>query len=310
MRATIRSMSSPLTFSTVAMLTLAPLLWAGNAIVGRLVHDLISPFTLNLLRWCLAFVVLLPLAAHVLRKNSAMWHCWKQYALLGVLGIGSYNALLYLALKTSSPLNVTLVSSSMPIWMLLIGRIWFGTPIGARQAVGALLSVLGVAVVLSRGSLQQLLGLHLVPGDGFMLLATIVWSVYSWLLARSGQNMPGQDAIRSDWAGFLMAQLIFGIAWSAVITGGEAAMGAFVLEPSWTLAAAMLFIVIGPAILAYRFWGEGVKRAGPATAGFFANLIPLFTALLSIPILGDVPQLYHAAAFALIVGGIIVSSRK
>lgn len=292
------------------MLTLAPLLWAGNAIVGRLIHDLISPFALNLVRWCIALLVLLPWAGYVLRKNSAMWSSWKQYALLGVLGIGSYNALLYLALKTSSALNVTLVGSSMPIWMLLIGRIWFGTPISGRQAAGALLSVIGVAVVLSRGDAQQLLSLQLVPGDWFILLATIVWSLYSWLLSRSGQNMPGQEAIRSDWAGFLMAQLLFGVAWSAVITGGEVALGGFVLVPSWPLAAAMLFIVLGPAILAYRCWGEGVRRAGPATAGFFANLIPLFTALLSIPVLGEVPQLYHGLAFALIVGGIVVSSRR
>ena len=292
------------------MLTMAPLLWAGNAIVGRLVHDLISPFTLNLLRWCIAFVLLLPWAAYVLRKNSAIWQCWKQYAWLGILGIGSYNALLYLALKTSSPINVTLVGSSMPIWMLLIGRLCFGTAIGKRQAIGAVLSVLGVAIVLSRGDMSQLLGLHLVPGDWFILLATIVWSFYSWLLSRSAQNMPGQEAIRADWMGFLMAQMLFGIAWSAVITGGEIWAGEFFFHPSWTLAAAMLFIVIGPAILAYRFWGEGVKRAGPATAGFFANLIPLFTALLSIPILGETPQLYHGLAFALIVGGIVVSSRK
>ena len=303
-------MSSPLTFSTVAMLAMAPLLWAGNAIVGRLVHDLISPFTLNLLRWCLAFVVLLPLAAHVLRKNSAIWQCWKQYALLGLLGIGCYNGLLYLALKTSSPLNVTLVSSSMPIWMLLIGRLCFGIPVSLRQALGALLSMVGVAVVLSRGDWQVLLHLHLVPGDWFMLLATIVWSFYSWQLARSGQTMPSQTEIRGDWAAFLMAQLVFGIGWSAMLAGGEAVAGATVLQPSWTLAAAMLFIVIGPAILAYRFWGEGVRRAGAATAGFFANLIPLFTALLSIPILGQVPQIYHALAFVLIVGGIVVSSRK
>lgn len=303
-------MSSPLTIGTAAMLTLAPLMWAGNAIVGRLVHDLISPFTLNLLRWCIAFVILLPWGGYVLRKNSAMWKCWKQYAVLGVLGIGCYNALLYLALKTSSAINVTLVGSSMPIWMLLIGRIWFGTAISGRQAVGALLSVLGVAVVLSRGDVNQLLGLHLVPGDWFILLATIVWSFYSWLLARSGQTMQGQESIRSNWVGFLMAQMLFGLAWSALITGGEAAVGDLVFVPSWQLAAAMLFIVIGPAILAYRFWGEGVRRAGPATAGFFANLIPLFTALLSIPVLGEVPQLYHALAFALIVGGIVVSSRK
>lgn len=261
-------MSSPLTIGTAAMLTLAPLMWAGNAIVGRLVHDLISPFTLNLLRWCIAFVILLPWGGYVLRKNSTMWKCWKQYAVLGVLGIGCYNALLYLALKTSSAINVTLVGSSMPIWMLLIGRIWFGTAISGRQAVGALLSVLGVAVVLSRGDVNQLLGLHLVPGDWFILLATIVWSFYSWLLARSGQTMQGQESIRSNWVGFLMAQMLFGIAWSALITGGEAAVGDLVFVPSWQLAAAMLFIVIGPAILAYRFWGEGVRRAGPATAGF------------------------------------------
>lgn len=292
------------------MLTLAPLLWAGNAIVGRLVHDAISPFTLNLVRWCLAFVLLLPLAGYVLRKNSAIWQCWKQYAVLGALGIGSYNALLYLALKTSSPLNVTLVGSSMPIWMLLIGRIWFGTRISARQAFGAVLSVLGVAIVLSRGDMEQLLKLQLVPGDWFMLLATIVWSLYSWLLARSAITMPSQTEVRSNWAAFLMAQMVFGIGWSAVLTGGEVAIGDFVFQPSWTLAASMLFIVIGPAILAYRFWGEGVRRAGPATAGFFANLIPLFTALLSIPILGQVPQIYHALAFTLIVGGIVVSSRK
>lgn len=310
MRATIRLMSSPLTFRTVALLTTAPLLWAGNAIVGRLVHDLISPFTLNLVRWLVAFAFLLPLAGYVLRKNSAIWQCWKQYAVLGILGIGCYNGLLYLALKTSSPLNVTLVGSSMPIWMLLIGRIWFGTAISGRQTLGAVLSVLGVAVVLSRGSLQQLLNFHLVPGDFFILLATVVWSVYSWLLARSNHTMQGQESVRSDWAAFLMAQLVFGLAWSALMLGGEAAVGAAYLEPSWGLAAAMLFIVLGPAILAYRCWGEGVRLAGPATAGFFGNLIPLFTALLSIPVLGDVPQLYHMAAFALIVGGIVVSSRK
>ena len=198
----------------------------------------------------------------------------------------------------------------MPIWMLLIGRIWFGTRISARQAFGAVLSVLGVAIVLSRGDIEQLLKLQLVPGDWFMLLATIVWSLYSWLLARSAITMPSQTEVRSNWAAFLMAQMVFGIGWSTVLVGGEVAMGDFVFQPSWTLAASMLFIVIGPAILAYRFWGEGVRRAGPATAGFFANLIPLFTALLSIPILGQVPQIYHALAFALIVGGIVVSSRK
>ena len=60
----------------------------------------------------------------------------------------------------------------------------------------------------------------------------------------------------------------------------------------------------------YRFWGLGVQRVGPGVAGFFANLTPLFAAVMSSLVLGDIPQTYHAIAFAMIVGGIVVSSRR
>ncbi|AIJ45123.1 hypothetical protein DJFAAGMI_02874 [Comamonas sp. PE63] len=299
-------MNSPLKPATVAMLSLAPALWAGNAIVGRLAHDLISPFALNFFRWCIAFVLLLPLAWRVLRRNSPIWPLWRQYMLLGLLGIGCYNALLYLALKTSTPLNVTLVSSSMPVWMLAIGRLCWGIRVSRRQMGGALLSVLGVAVVMSRGDWQTLLDLHFVPGDLFMVLATIAWAFYTWLLSRSS----GPQEVKSHWASFLLAQIVFGLLWSGLFTGGEALLGEFRLVPGWPLLGSLLFIAVGPAILAYRFWGMGVQRATPAIAGFFGNLIPLFTALLSIPVLGETPHLYHALAFALIVTGIVVSSRK
>lgn len=299
-------MNAPLKPSTVAMLSLAPALWAGNAIVGRLAHDLISPFALNFFRWCIAFVLLLPLAWRVLRKDSPIWPLWRQYLLLGLLGIGCYNALLYLALKTSTPLNVTLVGSSMPVWMLAIGRLCWGTPVSRRQMGGALLSVLGVVVVMSRGDLQTLLKLRFVAGDLFMVLATIAWAFYTWLLSRS----TGPQEVKSHWASFLLAQILFGLLWSGLFTGAEAALGGFHFVPGWPLLSTLLFIAIGPAILAYRFWGMGVQRATPAIAGFFGNLIPLFTALLSIPVLGETPHLYHGIAFALIVAGIVVSSRR
>ena len=299
-------MNSSLKPSTAAMLSLPPLLWAGNAIVGRLCSDLISPFALNLLRWSIAFVVLLPLAWKVLRKDSPIWPLWRQYMLLGLLGIGCYNALLYLALKTSTPLNVTLVSSSMPVWMLAIGRLCWGIAVSRRQLYGALLSILGVVVVMSRGDLHSLLNLRFVAGDLFMVLATIAWAFYTWLLSRTHEPRE----VKAHWASFLLAQMVFGLLWSVLFTAGEVAMGEFRFVAGWPLFAALLFIAIGPAILAYRFWGMGVQRSTPAIAGFFGNLIPIFTALLSILILGETPHLYHGIAFALIVAGIVVSSRK
>lgn len=299
-------MNLSLTPSTALLLALAPLMWAGNAVVGRLVTELVPPLTLNFLRWALAFALLLPLATWVLRPDSGLWPHWRRFALLGLLGVGLYNALQYLALHTSTPLNVTLVASSMPLWMMALGRLFFGARITRPQLLGALLSMAGVAVVLARGDWAQLARLKLVPGDLYMVAATIGWAWYSWLLSRHAEPAP----IRADWAAFLLAQIVFGLGWSGLLAAGEWTLTDAHIVWGWPLAAALLFVAVGPALLAYRFWGLGVQRAGPTVAGFFGNLTPVFAALLSALFLGETPRLYHAAAFALIVAGILASSRR
>jgi len=299
-------MNQRLTPATALLLALPPLLWAGNAVVGRVVHALIGPMTLNLLRWLLAFLILLPLAYRVLQPGSAMWAHWKRLSMLGLLGIGCYNALQYLALQTSTPLNVTLVASSIPIWMLLVGTLCFGQRVSRRQIAGAVLSVAGVLVVLSRGQWSQLAGVRLVPGDIYVLLAALAWAFYSWLLTEPREP----PEIRSNWAVFLMAQIFFGLGWSSLFAAGEWALTEAHITWGWPLVAALLYIAIGPAVVAYRCWGMGVQRVGPAIAGFFTNLTPLFAALLSAAFLGELPHLYHALAFLLIVGGIVVSARR
>ncbi len=291
--------------STALLLTVPPLLWAGNAVVGRWVHGWMPPMTLNLVRWAIALVILLPLAGSIFRRGSGLWASWRRFALLGLLGVGLYNSLQYLALQSSTPINVTLVASSMPVWMLAVGGLFFGATIRRQQVMGAVLSIAGVLLVLSRGELRQLLAMHLVPGDLYMIAATIAWSFYSWLLTR-----PKEPAnIRGDWTAFLSAQILYGLMWSGVFAAGEWAVGDPHIVWSWRLGLALVYIAVGPAIIAYRCWGAGVQRAGPTIAGFFSNLTPLFAAMMSAAFLGEVPHLYHAAAFALIVGGIVLSSR-
>lgn len=288
------------------MLVIPPMLWAGNAVVGRLVTGLVPPMTLNFLRWALAFLILLPLAWRVLKPDSGLWPHWRRFAALGLLGVGCYNALQYLALKTSAPLNVTLVASSVPIWMLIVGALCFGQAVSRRQVAGAFLSIAGVLVVLSRGQWDLLMQVHLVPGDLYVLLATLAWAFYSWLLSQPKEP----PEIRRDWAAFLLAQIAFGLAWSGAFAAGEWALTDAHIQWGWPLAAALLYVAVGPAVIAYRCWGMGVQRVGPAIAGFFSNLTPLFAALLSAAFLGELPHLYHAVAFVLIVGGIVVSSRR
>ncbi|MFC3457832.1 DMT family transporter [Massilia haematophila] len=298
-------MNRQLTASTALLLTVPPVLWAGNAIVGRLVRDAVPPMTLNLLRWTIALALLLPLGRAALRAGSGALANWRRYSMLGLFGIGLYNSLQYLALQSSSPINVTLVASGMPVWMLLVGRLFFKAQVRPRQVGGALLSIVGVLVVLCRGDIHQLAALRLVPGDLYMILATIAWSFYSWLLMQQ-RDVP---AVRADWAAFLLIQVGYGVLWSGALSGIEAAAGGIEIAWSWPVAAALLYVAVGPAIIAMRCWSAGVQRAGPTLGAFFINLTPLFTALLSSAFLGEAPHLYHALAFLLIVGGIAVSAR-
>ena len=302
-------MTTRLSPSTAALLTVPPLLWAGNAIVGRLLRDAVPPMTLNLLRWTIALLILLPLGRAIFKPGSAVLSNWRRYSMLGLLGVGLYNSLQYLALQSSTPINVTLVASGMPVWMLLVGRLFYKAPVKPKQVVGALLSILGVLVVLCRGDVHQLAALRLVAGDLYMILATIAWSFYSWMLMQQRGSSADAPGLRADWAAFLLAQVGYGVLWSAALSSAEIAMKGAAIAWSWPLAAALLYVAIGPAILAMRCWGAGLQKAGPTLGSFFINLTPLFTALLSSTFLGEAPHLYHALAFGLIVGGIAVSAR-
>lgn len=302
--------SNRLSAGTAALLLVPPLMWAGNAVVGRLATDLISPITLNFLRWLLAFVLLLPFTWPLLRPASGFWPLlrlhWRRYALLGLLGMGLYNCFQYMALKTSTPLNVTLVAASAPIFMLAIGKLFFGQTITLRQVIGAVMSIAGVLLVMSRGDWEVLTHLKWVIGDIYILLATLAWSWYSWMLSQ-----PSDPAkIRGNWAAFLLAQMVFGLGWSGLFSAGEWTLDAGHLQWGWPLAFTLAFVSVCPAIIAYRCYGLGVQRVGPNMAAFFTNLTPLIAAVLSAAFLGELPKSYHALAFGLIVGGIWVSSRR
>ncbi len=296
-----------LNLATISYLLIATALWAGNAIAGRVLvaSAAVSPITLSLVRWGLAALLLLPLGWRVFAPSSALWQNKKRFVLLGLFGVGSYNVLLYLALETSTAINVTLIGASMPIWMLLIGALFYQTKPGLLQLVGAVVSLLGVAIVLTRGDLSTLLSMQMVLGDLLIMLATITWAFYSWMLSRPGASNERQW----PWAQFLMAQVFVGLLWTGFFDVFEIAAGQAYLELNPLTASLILFVAIGPSLIAYRCWGLGVNGAGPTVAAFFANFIPLFTAILSAAMLGEPPKLFHGLAFALIVIGIVISSR-
>lgn len=295
--------SSRLDASTLTLLILPPLFWAGNAIVGRLAVGTIAPMALNALRWFLASLILLPFAWRgVVAHRALLMREWRVIAALGALGVGSYNALQYLALTTSTPNNVTLIAASTPVFTLLFGALCFDEQVGARRSFGALVSIVGVLLVLVRGDATRLITLSFVPGDLFMLAAAVVWSIYTWVLKTRRPDVPLTTLLFAQMA----AGLLLALPCAAIEAAFFDAPSHFDTSRAWLVLA---YVSVLPSLVAYFCWDRGVSRAGATLPVFFANLTPVFAAVLSALLLGEWPQWYHAAGLLLILAGIRLAGR-
>jgi drug/metabolite transporter (DMT)-like permease len=294
-------MSRRLTASTAALLIAPPLFWAGNAVVARALVGDFPPLALSFARWALALLLILPFTA---RAIAAAWPSlrgrWGLMFTVSALGVACYNSLQYLALQTSSAVNATLIGASGPIVTLLVGAAFFSSPVRRPQWIGAAISLVGVLLVIARGDPINLARLQFDRGDLIMLIATLSWSVYTWLLLTRRPPMPSAAFLALQIALGALMILPFALLeyW---ITGNTAA-------PSSKNLAALLYVALLPSLVAYFCWDRGVARAGAILPMYFVNLTPVFAGLLSYFILGEPVGIYHLIGGLLIVVGIHLAS--
>lgn len=282
-------------------LALSALFWAGNAVFARASVGLIPPFALSFWRWALALLFLMPFALpHVRREWRLVATHWRQLLLLALLSIGSYNTLLYLAAQTTTAVNITLVSATMPIAIVLMARVLLGQRLNVWQWAGILVALCGMAAIVFLGAPQAAVSARLNPGDVIMVLAVLIWGLYSVMLRRKPLALHPLT--------ILMALIAFGLPVILPFYVWElATQGPFALTSA--TVPIILYTAIFPSLLAYLFWNHGVAVAGPGQAGMFIYLVPVFTALVAGAALGERLQAHHLTGGALILGGLYLSTR-
>jgi drug/metabolite transporter (DMT)-like permease len=294
--------TSRLTPSTAALLVLPPLFWAGNAVVGRALVGHFPPLALSFWRWALAFAILAPFAARSIRAHRETIRAhWQVLVVLSFLGVACYNSLQYLALQTSSAVNATLIGASGPVVGLLVGAAFYRTRVAGRQWFGAALSAAGVLWVIARGDLANLLELRFAMGDLVMLVATVLWSFYTWMLRRQRPPLP--------MTAFLALQIGLGTLMILPLYLVELAVMQRAPEATAANFAALAYVAVLPSIVAYYCWDRGVARAGAILPMYFVNLTPVFTAVLATFFLAEPIGLHHFAGGLLILVGIHLANR-
>jgi drug/metabolite transporter (DMT)-like permease len=287
---------------TYPALTLTTLLWSSNFIIGRALRDDVSPSTMNFLRWAIALLVLVPVTLRDLREHRAtLVRHWKLIVLLGATGIAAFQSLTYLALTQTTALNTVLLLSLAPLAIVALSWLTLGERVTRVQALGLFASLGGAAVLILHGDLETLADLHFNTGDLWMLLAVGFWAVYSVLLRRRPAEVPPLALHTTSVAAGTVCMLPL-FAWQ---TGHGTGM-----PESMAAWLGISFVAVFSSALAHGLWVRGVAAIGPNRAGVFIHLLPLFGGALAIAFLGEHLAAYHAIGAALVLGGVVLTSRK
>lgn len=286
-----------------AGLLLACLCWAGNALVARAVVDSMPPMALAFGRWSLALLVLLPFVArslwhHRAQLRAAGWRLW----LVAALGIASYNSLLYQAAHSTPAINITLLNTCLPLATFLGGGLLFGEWPPRHAWGGMAVAALGLLLLIGRGDPATFLTLDFHRGDLIMLLAVLVWALYSLLMRRWSEPLALPPLT-------LLGALIL-CGWLLMLPfylAERALLGSFAATPG--NLAAIAYTALFASLLAYLAWNHGLAVLGAARASLFSYLMPVFAALLGWLLLDERLALHHWLGGGLIFAGLLLATR-
>ncbi len=288
------------TLKAYLFLTITALCWASNVVFGQLAVGEISPMLLVCLRWATTLLLIALFVGPVIRRD---WVALRPHlpflAIMGATGFTIFNALFYLAAHTTSGLNMGIIQGSIPIFVLIILFVVYRAPITWTALFGVMTALIGVVTVVTAGEFSRLLQLSFQFGDVLMVIACMLYAGYTVGLRR-----------RPPVSAFALFVVLAASAFLAAVP--LAALEVAAGTHQWPSAKGMMVVVlvaIIPSVIAQTCFIQGVDRLGPARAGIFVNLVPVFGSALVVLFLGEVLQGYHALSLALVLSGIWLSER-
>ena len=296
-----RKLIRALTANAYLLLTLTALFWAGNFVLARGVHGHVPPVALAWARWLLAFLIVLPFALPHLRRD---WQaiCEKPWliVMLAITGVGMFNTLSYIALNYATAISGAVIYSVGPALIAITSFVVFAERLSWRQVLGIVISLSGVLVVVMQGEVLALFALEFNPGDLLFLSATVIWAIYTVYL---------RDVPQMHWLSFIAVTFFIGALGITPFFVAEHYSG-WQLQFDRTTLLTISYVAIFPSVIAYSFYNRGVELIGANRASVFLYVVPVFSTLLAIGLLGERLELHHVVGFAMIFAGVTLSARK
>ena len=273
----------------------AVLIWSGNMTINQLTVGAIAPSSIAFLRWVLALAVLTPfLAPSAWKHRATIRREWPKLAVLGLLGMGLWQGLAYMAAETTSATNMGILAAMVPLLTVLLSALILREPPSLGGVAGGALALVGVSILLGQGNPLSLLELTVAKGDALMLVAATCYALYGVMLKRWPIDLP-------PWV-LLFGQVIFAVLFL---------LPPYLLGPMTPVDSSnvglILYAGIPASIVTTFLWMLAIRRIGASQASIFINLMPLFSAIIAMLALGERIALFHFLGGALILAGVIMA---
>jgi drug/metabolite transporter (DMT)-like permease len=282
---------------TYFYLVLTAFFWATVFHLGKYAVAYMSPLSVAAWRFLVAGAVLLGYLyvqkgwdTAAVRRNI-----WPIIA-MGVIGVFGFNVALFFGLQHTSSVNAALIMAFYPAMTAIMSALLGGGKILPRQLLGFAISLTGVSIIVSQGSLHNLLTLSFSAGDLLMLLGCACFALYGVIPQRFISNVPSLLLTTST---IVVGALMLAIA------AAVAADDLFVM-PRVSVAATITAMALFGSVLAYLWWNQGVARLGATRAAIFINLVPVFTSLIGVA-LGQSLSVSQLLGAMLVIAGVITT---
>ena len=288
--------------SAYIFLILAALFLSGNFIVGKAASLFeIPPFSLNFYRWTFAWLILAPFTLkEIIQKKDHILQNIKLILILGITSITVFNSIVYYSLNFTQVISGVLMISTIPVMIIFFSWLFKIEKTNIYQILGVIFSLLGVAIIVTKADLDNLIHLNFNKGDLWMVVAMFSWAIYSALLRKKKFQLSQlsllQVIISAGLILLLPAHLI------------EVALG-YRFNINLPSIITLTYVVFFPGLASFIFWIKGISIIGSNRSGIFLHLMPIFSTIMAILIFGERFMTFHLIGALLIITGIILSSR-
>ena len=275
---------------------------ASNLVVARGGVEYVPPISLAFWRWTVVFLILLPFTLSSIKKNyKVIMKEYKKLFFLGFMGCGVCGAFPFLAGQTTTVVNMGIIYTSSPIFIILISSIFFNEKINLSKIVGLITCLIGVLAIIIKGNFYLLINLNFTIGDLWMLGAAIGWALYSIYLFYWKTKL-------EIFERFTLIALFGAISLFPFYIGEEIIFERTLFNKEFYIW--VIFAAISPGIIAFSLYTMVQKELGASLTGFTLYIFTIYGAIYGYFLFGEKLENYHFIGTVLVFLGIYLAKKK